>query len=186
MQSTNSSALLESLKQIIIAPGLADLGAQQRPGIYAVEQLNRLLEPLLKQSVLPQLSRDLIRGALLLWHDHLDKAHEIAQGIENADGSLLHAIMHRREPDYGNSKYWFRRVGKHPCYSVIAERALKLFGNADRSLATQLLPDGAWDPFALVDACEKAARSTRSDSEKKVLMEIQRIEFESMIERFCS
>jgi hypothetical protein len=35
----------------------------------------------------------------------------------------VHAIMHRREPDPWNSKYWWRRVGAHPCFPELARRA---------------------------------------------------------------
>src|SRR5262249_40608970 len=51
-----------------------------------------------------------------LWirFDFLDESHTLSQEIETPTGSFWHAIMHRREGDFGNSKYWWRRVGKHP------------------------------------------------------------------------
>jgi hypothetical protein len=48
-------------------------------------------------------------GATWLWHDFLDEAHKIAQDDESAEGSWLHAIVHRREGDFSNSKYWYAR-----------------------------------------------------------------------------
>src|SRR5947209_3766436 len=53
-------------------------------------------------------------GGLWLRFDFLDESHKISQEIETPTGSFWHAIMHRREGDFANSKYWWRRVGKHP------------------------------------------------------------------------
>ena len=69
---------------------------------------------------------DAVQSGLLLWNDALDASHIISQSIESRTGSYWHGIMHRREPDYSNAKYWFRRVGVHPTYPVLRERALAL------------------------------------------------------------
>src|SRR5262245_45894685 len=53
-------------------------------------------------------------AGIWLHHDFLDESHAISQEIRTATGSYWHAIMHRREPDAENSKYWWRRVGDHP------------------------------------------------------------------------
>ena len=53
----------------------------------------------------------LVESGLWLLAGELDRSHTISQSFESADGSYWHGIMHRREGDYGNSKYWFRRVG---------------------------------------------------------------------------
>ena len=50
-----------------------------------------------------------IKSGLLLWNDALDESHTISQELGNQTGSYWHGIMHRREPDYSNSKYWFGR-----------------------------------------------------------------------------
>ncbi|MSR65297.1 MAG: hypothetical protein EXS18_05890 [Verrucomicrobiae bacterium] len=76
-----------------------------------------------------------VRAGLYLRFNFLDESHTISQGIHTVEGSYWHAIMHRREPDYSNSKYWFRKVGSHP--------VLKVLPNAD--------------PLAFVDLCEEAA-----------------------------
>ena len=61
-------------------------------------------------------------SGLWLWHDFLDASHTISQAIDTADGSLWHAIMHRREGDFSNAKYWYRKVGEHPAYRSIAAK----------------------------------------------------------------
>ncbi|MBT3911819.1 MAG: hypothetical protein HOF22_01330, partial [Verrucomicrobia bacterium] len=75
-------------------------------------------------------SADLAKAAALLWHDHLDESHTVSQDIGSADGSFLHGIMHRREPDYPNAKYWFRRVGDHPCFPALASEAIDYLDTA--------------------------------------------------------
>ena len=52
---------------------------------------------------------------LALWHDgrgNWDAAHETAQNIGDAEGSWIHAYLHRKEGDAGNAAYWYRRAGK--------------------------------------------------------------------------
>jgi hypothetical protein len=50
-----------------------------------------------------------------LWHDgkgDWDGAHRVAQDIDSADGSWIHAYLHRKEGDVSNAGYWYRRAGK--------------------------------------------------------------------------
>lgn len=97
-------------------------------------------------------------SAVWLYHNYLDESHEISQSIDTPTGALLHGIMHRREPDYGNAKYWFRRVGSHPIFGELAEAAALLAERRpDRDAGLPAMNDG-WDPFAFVDlveACEQ-------------------------------
>lgn len=108
-------------------------------------------------------------AALWLWHDFLDEAHAIAQDIDTAEGSWWHAIMHRREGDYWNSKYWFRRVGRHPAFVALSER-----------LAASVLP--AWEPMAFVDRCERAAQE--GGDLERACRETQREEW-GMLFEYC-
>ena len=41
-----------------------------------------------------------------------DKAHAIAQDDASAEGSWVHAYLHRVEGDLGNASYWYRRADK--------------------------------------------------------------------------
>ena len=158
----------------------ANLGPDFRPGVLAQAVLEDLLKPLLDASGLPSERRQLARALLLLWHDHLDAAHVIAQNVEGPDGAFIHGIMHRREPDFGNAAYWFRRVGRHPAFAEIRSQAtILLNASSQRDLAAKLVPNGEWDPFAFIDACARASGSSdRSESE---LRELQRIEFSALL-----
>jgi len=59
---------------------------------------------------------DQLDGPLLaLWWDakgDWNKAHEVAQEVEAADGAWVHAYLHRKEGDQGNAAYWYRRAGR--------------------------------------------------------------------------
>ena len=61
-------------------------------------------------------------AGLWLRFDFLDESHSISQEIKNATGSFWHGILHRREPDYDNAKYWFHRVGEHPVFAPLSPR----------------------------------------------------------------
>ena len=41
-----------------------------------------------------------------------DGAHTIVQGIESTDSYWIHAYLHRKGGDLGNSNYWYGRAGK--------------------------------------------------------------------------
>lgn len=50
---------------------------------------------------------------LALWYDargDWEHAHSIAQDVDNADGALVHAYLHRKEGDLVNAGYWYRRA----------------------------------------------------------------------------
>jgi hypothetical protein len=95
------------------------------------------------------------RAALWLYHDFLDESHLISQSIETVEGSYWHGLMHRREPDYSNSAYWFRRVGMHPVFQELADEARQLAA-AESMKVTAPAP---WDPFWFIDYCQSCAQS---------------------------
>lgn len=164
-----------------------ELGPGPRPGVWPQSRVEALLDEHLAAAPLPDEIRRAIGALVLLWHDHLDAAHRIAQALETRDGAFVHAIMHRREPDPWNSKYWWRRVGAHPCFPELARRAgAFLQTQGDPALARELAPDGAWDPMAFVDACAAAATRAAEDPQVMRLRHVQRIETETALRHWLA
>jgi hypothetical protein len=115
-----------------------------------------------KISAITDLSPSCLAG-LWLYHDFLDESHLISQEIESPTGSFWHAIMHRREPDPSNSKYWWRRVGSHPVQKMLVEQSPSLGYNYN-------------NPFDFVDFCEHV-RGT-GDPDEDVAKQVQRLEWQ--------
>jgi hypothetical protein len=174
------------LENLLATPESPDLGPGPRPGALTESAINKTLDELFDRGEVASARQSLIRALVLLWHDHLDSSHVIAQSIENADGSFLHAIMHRREPDYGNAKYWFHRVGDHPAFPEIASRGAVLKTKTDSGLIAKVTSQGRWDPFAFVDACEAASRPGAPADTAGLLRELQKIESQVLLNRFAA
>jgi hypothetical protein len=102
-------------------------------------------------------------AGLWLLHDFLDESHTISQSIDTPSGSYWHAIMHRREGDFSNSKYWYRRVGRHAALDAIGERLGR-----------------PYDPFAFVDRCEAVIRGKATD--RDACLDIQQAEWELLFD----
>lgn len=104
-------------------------------------------------------------SGLWLYHDFLDRSHRISQDVDTPSGSYWHGIMHRREPDPSNAKYWFRRVGDHPVYVPLAAHARRIAKEWNATGSARFLSvQSDWDPFAWIDLCE-ASRTGREPHE---------------------
>ncbi len=197
-----TAQVLNGIQQLLATPEPPELGPQSRAGVQSEAALNAQLDSLFRATDLALERQQLIRSLILLWHDHLDAAHTLAQGIENPDGSFVHAIMHRREPDYWNAKYWWRRVGPHPAFSEIARRVGQLLNcgrleEADpgdpgkvrlltsavtnAEIAARLVPASKWNAIAFVELCEEA----KAESVIQTLRAVQRVEAEVLLDFFC-
>jgi hypothetical protein len=179
--------LTSNLKALLATNDPPDVGPGPRPGVKAERELDRALDVALGGNRLPRERLQLIRAIVLLWHDHLDSAHTISQSVDNADGAFVHGIMHRREPDYGNAGYWFRRVGSHPAFGHLGQRAKVLLeAQSQADLRRELLPRGAWDPLAFIHLCERGASLPPSDPLPQALRELQRVESETLLDWLSS
>jgi hypothetical protein len=120
-------------------------------------------------------------GGLWLYFSCCDESHEIVQNVHSAEGSFWHAILHRQEPDSGNSAYWFRRVGPHPVFRDLCQAAEEAVA---RHPAAEFRPSGKWDPFSFIMFCERARQQPGSPSERAAL-EIQRAEWQLLFD-YCA
>jgi hypothetical protein len=108
----------------------------------------------LPRSVVDRDAANACRAGLWLLYNFLDESHAISQELPDPDGAYWHGLMHRREMDFSNSKYWFRRVGDHPIFPALHAAARESAAGETHSSARFLATGAAWDPFAFVDLCE--------------------------------
>src|SRR5436190_1281076 len=165
-----SSPIQDLLREDRLMP--LDPGSPQKPFRVALElPMEQLFAP---TKIVDRDAALACRAGLWLYFDFLDESHKISQDLETVEGSYWHGILHRREPDYGNAKYWFRRVGRHEAFLKLAEKAAVSLQKAEaKDLAARLIPRGEWDPFAFVDECERAAQLAKQDPRVQLLREIQ-------------
>ena len=113
-----------------------------------------------------------IEAGILLWHGLLDESHSLSQSIEgNYLGDYWHAIMHRMEGDFGNSKYWYRRVGDSHNSRELAAYVI----NDHPHFQSELVSGNEFRSSSFVDLVEKYHRNTNAD-EYRSLQEIQEME----------
>lgn len=170
-------------KQLMAGGSLPALGPQGRPGTLGVADLDQKLSGFFTAERLPDDVQLLLRSAALLWHDHLDASHGIAQNMETREAAWLHGIMHRREPDYGNAKYWFQRVGRHDAFPSLARKVTELVPPVVE--ISTFVRNGDWQPLALVDLCERAEQGNDAALASR-LQRIQAAEFDVLVQHILS
>ena len=143
-----------------------------------------------------------------LWHDGLHECHEIvqrspddrffrsepaAQPVDSplrrpatlkeltATFSFWHAVMHRREGDFGNSKYWYAKCAGHSALAKLAEMATPLFAGQTQSAAIARLTRGGWDAYAFVDFVEAACDRPAPHPDHQLAIALQRLEWRALM-----
>lgn len=141
-------------------------------------------EQLLTAPVKSKEHADAMLGGLWLWHDALDECHRIVQDIASPTGSFWHAIMHRREGDFSNSKYWYRRCASH--------QVVRMMGSVASSLAGEHLPDrlvggaigSGWGSGGFVDLVA-AVHNKPADPRRVIAIRFQQAEWQALFE-YCA
>ncbi|HEX8465358.1 MAG TPA: hypothetical protein VF627_12150 [Abditibacterium sp.] len=158
-----------------------DLLSQKTPALFPIRPTDaNLSKTILAADLFDGKRGEMVencRAGLMLWNDDLDAAHPIAQNIESPTGSFWHAIIHRREADFSNARYWWRRVGSHPTYDEIGD--LVLHRVSDFPLLDEIRGAQNWEPVAFTDFCEKAKRDGAFLAQ---LEAVQRLEMRVLLE----
>ncbi|HTP85950.1 MAG TPA: hypothetical protein VMJ34_03345 [Bryobacteraceae bacterium] len=121
-------------------------------------------------------------SGLWLYFGCFDECHTVCQDLASAEGSYWHAILHRQEPDAGNSGYWFRRVGRHPVYEPLAETARQI---AATEPAAGFTVSETWDPFRFVDFYESARRTPPDAPAHRAARAVQLAEWQLLFD-YCA
>ncbi len=147
-------------------------------GNRAAAECLKALTPdqLLTKPVAGRDDAEALLSGLWLWHDWLDSSHTISQSLHNPAGSFWHAIMHRREGDFSNAKYWYARCRSHPVIKSMLPFANDILHPlpADKSLL-RLTRDG-WDSDAFVDLAEQL-HDRPADPRFGVAVALQKLEW---------
>jgi hypothetical protein len=182
--SPKTSPTNEPAEDPIELPALAP-GAPCESGDWLHEHLSQIEDSDLVREVGNRHDVVALKAGLLQLHDDLDESHNLSQSVQGEGhqqaGDYWHAIMHRREPDYSNAKYWFRRVGRNPVYSALADRAGGLLSQCQSPAAPswkkRLRAANGWDPFAFVDLCEHCCQ----EDDKSLTRTAEEIQFAEML-----
>ncbi len=116
----------------------------------------------------------LVRGGLLYAVDALDAAHAFFQDDPSDLGSYWHGMLHRREGDFDNARYWFRRVGRLSIFNELHRAACE-------HSATMARQDH-WDAYLLTGLCEQVKFGAPELAAECV--KLQQVEFEGLFD-YC-
>ncbi|HVL40231.1 MAG TPA: hypothetical protein VM328_12650 [Fimbriimonadaceae bacterium] len=133
--------LLQVLPLTAAMPALVPSSPAEAEALEAAEEVLR--QPMIS-------GNPALQAGVWLYVDELERSHALSQGIDDPTGSFWHAIMHRREGDFSNAKYWLRQAGSHPVWASLP----------------------GYEPYGFVD--EVARRHRENPAE---LVEMQRAEW---------
>lgn len=116
----------------------------------------------------------LVRGGLLYAVDALDESHRIFQDDHSGLGSYWHGMMHRREGDFDNARYWFRRAGELPIAAALQREAARV--------SPLMARQSTWDAYLLTGECEQAAHG--AEESRAECLALLRVEFDGLLD-YC-
>lgn len=97
--------------------------------------------------------------------------------------AFWHAIMHRREGDFGNSKYWYAHCRNHPLFAPIAANAREIVARAPADKALLRFSINEWNGAAFVDFVQSVHESPSSER-YPVAVALQQLEWRMLFD-YC-
>ena len=156
-EELNYTPLIKALLEIPVDMSL-QVSTENAEGVVALR--DRSAQDLFGGlSVVDPVMADAALSALWLRFDALDPAHDVINRIDSATGCLWHGILHRREGDYPNARYWMHQAGNHPTYLYLAQGAgailaqMSEIGNSEIHAGIRV-----WDAMYFVKLCERAVK----------------------------
>ncbi|WP_052476179.1 hypothetical protein [Cohnella kolymensis] len=134
-----------------------------------------------------ELSAPAWKAALHLWNDSLEAAHSLIEHLDTQTGSAVHGIIHRREGDYDNARYWVRRTGDHPAYHSLQIRVQaqlrqqRLPAGAVGEALAAMIGQGSWNPYLFTNVIEIQETRSSDDTARHILEQLQQLELEAML-----
>lgn len=99
------------------------LNRQPRPPLRFTSPTSKPFSREISSTIVDSLYNPILEAALHLLNDDLFTSHFLVRKMQgDLYGDWVHAVLHRIEGDYGNSKCWYREMSdQHPAWSFWAE-----------------------------------------------------------------
>jgi len=110
----------------------------------------------------------LVRAGLIYACDALEESHVIVQATDGDESAYWHGMIHRREGDFENARYWFRRAGILPFFGELHHVA--------SAVSSVVAAQSDWDPYLFTGLCERNKYGETETTGE--LQKLQRMEFE--------
>lgn len=177
----------ELLKLIKPETSVPSLDAKPRGDRLEASFIDEELHRLWKSRALPVWSEKQVKCLLYLWHDYLEVSHQIAQDERSIEFNYFHAMIHRREGDFFNSRFWFRQLDDRHIVLIDLAKEVRRFltERKELQLLKVLVKEDGWVPLEFLEEVMKASKMERTSSTVKLLTEIQAIEFACWFRFLC-
>jgi len=169
----------EVLKLLSYEISVPSLDSKPRDDRLDVKVIDDELQRLWKTGKLPLWSEKQVKCFFLLWYDYLEPAHQLAQDERTPEFNYFHAIVHRREGDFFNSRFWLRQIDNRHIAMIDIAKEVRTFLNekGELQLLDEIVKDDGWLSLEFLEEVMKASKLERTSPQVKLLTQIQTIEF---------